>query len=98
MSVSCGVGGRYICAVHLSRYVNLCGSYEVTQDSGYWMGEWGWGLRGGSEAEAKQCQPVNSSDCFSSVLVMGVSSSPTSTHASLGASGGLVYSKIFWKG
>ena len=36
--MSWGVGGRYICAVHLSRYVNLCGSYEVTQDSGYWMG------------------------------------------------------------
>jgi len=53
---------------------------------------------GGSGAEAKQCQPVNSSDYFSSVLVMDVSSSPISTHASLGASRGLVYSQIFWKG
>ena len=98
MSVSWGVAGRYICAVHLSRYVNLCGSYEVTQDSGYWLGEWGCGCGGGSGAEAKQCQPVNSSDYFSSVLVMDVSSSPISTHASLGASRGLVYSQIFWKG
>ena len=96
--MSWGVGGRYICAVHLSRYVNLCGSYEVTQDSGYWMGECGRGWGGGSGAEAKQCLPVNSSDYFSSVLVMGVNSSPISTRASLGASQGLVYSQIFWKG
>ena len=46
MSVSWGVAGRYICAVHLSRYVNLCGSYEVTQDSGY-----GWGNGGAGEGE-----------------------------------------------
>ena len=63
--------------VLMSRCVNLCGSHEVTQDRGYWMGEWG-GWVGGSRAEAKQCWPVNSSDYFSSMLVMAVSSSPTS--------------------
>lgn len=49
------VCNRYVCAMHVNRYVNMCGSYKVIPGSGPWIAGWGQESRAG----AKQCRLVN---------------------------------------